>query len=236
MVKKSKWPILLAGSLLVLLVGLMTTIVLAQTAMPEAGAATEDESTTGRGLRLHGGFGRHGGFGHFGGGRNEENLAEELGIAVEELQAARDRAYAASVAEAVADGRITQEQADDLLARHALKATIDQKVLMAEALGVTVEELETTLADGTLADLMAKKGIDAATLRTNMQAAYEAAVARAVADGVITQAQADEVLSGNMGFHLFGGRGHHHGHGRSVPDAGESDDSESTTQDTGFDA
>ena len=85
--------------------------------------------------------------------------------------------------------------------------------------------------------------IDADTLQTNVQAAYEAAVARAVAGGVITQAQADAVLAQDTNFGLFGGGGGggrgHHGRGGSwsTPSTPDSDsESDDTTTDTGFDA
>lgn len=246
MVKKSKWPIVLAGGLLVLLIGVMATVVLAQTATPEAtpeaGTATQDEGATGSGIRLHGLFGglfgRHGGgIGRYG-SDGDENLAEALGITVEELAAASEQAYAASLADAVAEGKITQEQADNLLAMRALKAAIDKEALLAEALGVTVEELQAALAAGTLSDLVTAQGLTAEQVQANYQTAYEAAVARAVADGVITQAQADEILSGNSGLNLFGGRGHHgrgHHHGWDGSDSTVPDTDTGTT-DTAFDA
>jgi hypothetical protein len=90
----------------------------------------------------------------------EAYLAEALGITVEELQAAKDAAIEAGIAQAVADGKITQEQADRLLTGWALK-------------GYMADEL-----DGALA----------------------AALEKAVADGVITQGQADQILERDRGF------------------------------------
>ena len=137
-----------------------------------------------------------------------------------------------------------------MVGKHALSDTISRTALVAEALGITTEELEAALADGqSLSELMTAAGIDADTLQTNVQAAYEAAVARAVADGVITQAQADAVLAQESnGFGLFGGHGFgghgggrrgHHGRGGSwsTPSTPDSDsESDDTTTDTGFDA
>ena len=120
---------------------------------------------------------------------------------------------------------------------------------------MTVEELTAALDGGqSLSELMTAQGIDADTLQTNVQAAYASAIARAVTDGVITQAQADAVLAQETnGFGLFGGRGFgghggghggghrgHHGRGGSwgipslpsTPDSGSDD----TTTDTNFDA
>lgn len=246
MEKQRKWPLFVVAGIVILLIGALATVALAQTLTPEADApAQEDSATTGiPSFKL----GR-GGFGHtFGGDSSQdEYLAEALGITVEQLQAARDQAYAAALADAVASGSVTQEQADQLLARRALRSAIDQKALVAQALGLTVDELEAALAGGqSLRDLMAEKGIDANTLQANVQAAYEAAVAQAVADGVITQAQADAILADEAGSGLFGGldrgghghggRGHGRGGWRGVPDSTTPDTTTPETMDTGFDA
>jgi hypothetical protein len=138
-----------------------------------------------------GGFGR--GLGHGGlGGERGELLAQELGISVAELQAARLRALEKGLAEAVSAGRITQEQADLALAGAKLHAAIDHEAVMAEALGLTKAELEAARATGkTLPELMREAGLDRASFRTQLEAAMDKAIAQAVADGVITQAQAD---------------------------------------------
>lgn len=225
------------AGLSVLLIGLLASVVLAQTATPEAKTEANTAQTDGRSLRgLH--------YGSMGNGSSvhDEYLAEALGITVEELAAARRQAMAAYLADAVTAGNITQEQADLALAKYALRDVIDQKALLAEALGMTEEELQAALDDGqSLPDLMAAQGMDADTLQTNVQAAYEAAVARAVADGVITQAQADAVLAQESNFGLFGGHGRggrgHHGRGGpwSLPSLPDSDSDDATT-DTNFDA
>ncbi len=236
-VKQRKWSFLVIAALSVLLVGLMASIALAQTATPET--ETEDNATQADGLSLRG---LHHGFMSSGSSAHDEYLAEALGITLEQLQAARRTAMAAYLADAVTAGDITPEQADLALAKYALRDVIDQKALLAEALGMTTEELEAALDGGqSLSDLMTAAGMDADTLQTNLQAAYEAAVARAVADGVITQAQADAVLAQDTNFGLFGGHGRggrgHHGRGGSwsTPSTPDSD-SDDTTTDTGFDA
>ena len=238
-VKQRKWSFLLIAALSVLLVGLLAGVVLAQTATPEAETETEDNTPQSDGLSLRG---LHHGFLSRGNSAHDAYLAEALGITLEQLQAARRTAMAAYLADAVTAGDITQEQADLALARHALRDIIDQKALLAEALGMTEEELQAALDDGqSLPDLMAAQGMDADTLQTNVQAAYEAAVARAVADGVITQAQADAVLAQESNFGLFGGHGRggrgHHGRGGpwSLPSLPDSDSDDATT-DTNFDA
>ena len=67
---------------------------------------------------------------------------------------------------------------------------------IAEALGISVEELEAALAAGeTPATLALALGVDYAEVQAAMDAVYAAAVAQAVADGLITQEQADWLLS-----------------------------------------
>lgn len=241
MLGKRKWSVLVVAGVVTVLVGLLAAVAMAQTVTPEAEEGDQAQPDT---LLPFGGFGRHGGFGRFGeaGSDRDENLAEALGITVEELQAAREQAFQSSVADAVAEGLITQEQADLMLAMQALKSTIDRQALLAEALGMTVDELEAALAEGqSLWDLMFEKEISPSELQTKMQAAYEAAVQQAVADGVITQEQADAILS-NGGLHFFGGRGHGGRHGRGGYDWGgfpgtiTPDTTAPETTDTGFDA
>lgn len=249
-VKQRKWSLVFITALSVLLIGLLASVVLAQTATPEA--ETDNSTTPAQGLSLRG---LHHGV-MSSGSAHDAYLAEALGLTVEELQAARRQATAAYLADAVTAGDITQEQADLMLAKVALNGVIDRHALLAEGLGMTVEALTAALEGGqSLSDLMTAAGIDADTLQTNIQAAYEAAIARAVADGVITQAQADAVLAqesngfGFFGGHGFGGHGFgghgggrrgHHGRGGSwgipslpsTPDSGSDD----TTTDTNFDA
>lgn len=245
--RSKKWSLLVIAGVLALMLGLLGSIALAQGSTPEAEVPAQESEVT---PETNGwfGFGHRGGFGsRFGDNTNWlENLAEALGITVGELEDAQERAFAASVADAVTAGQITQEQADQILAQHALKSYIDRQAILATALGMSTDDLEAALAGGkSIVDLMVEQGIDSTTLQANAKAAYEAAVQQAVADGVITQAQADEILAGN-GLNLFGrggfggghrgggrgGRGGFHGFGgQSSPNEGGAE-----TTDTGFDA
>jgi hypothetical protein len=145
----------------------------------------------------------------------EALLANALGITVEALQAAQQQAHVAAIQQAVADGRMTQAQADLALGYLQLRDAIDSDALLAGVLGITVDELQAARDEGkTLADLVDELGLDAATVRREMTAAYQQAVQQAVDDGTITQAQADQVLSRpGPGFGGFGGRGHFPGWG-----------------------
>jgi hypothetical protein len=149
--------------------------------------------------------------GRFGGSIDRQALlAEALGITVEELQAAQEEANRAAIQQAVDEELMTQEQADLMLSRMALRSYLDRDALVAEALGITVEELEAARTEGKpLMVLMYELDLEPATVRTALQTAYEEAVQQAVTDGVITQEQADEILeSGGPG---FGGPGRFRG-------------------------
>jgi len=157
---------------------------------------------------------RHGGFGMWGELDYDSFLADALGITVQELQDAYTEAWAAILDEAVAKGYITEEDAELIKARNALMAYIDRDEICAEALGISVEDLQAAQDEGkSLSDLFDELELDPAAVREAMQAAYEKVVQAAVDDGVITQSQADQILEGEGGFPMFGGRGGHGGRG-----------------------
>jgi predicted RNA-binding protein associated with RNAse of E/G family len=177
----------------------------------------------------------HGGPGGFDVGRMGDSqntyLADALGITVAELQAAQQDAAEAAIDQAVAEGLITETQAE--LAKqfsgrfaHGFamsghlgrfgNANIDPEALLANALGISVDELQIAqeeaqdaalaqaVEDGRitpeqaeqmaamreLMDYFQEHGVPA-----QMKAVIEDAVQAAVEDGVITQEQADEFLS-----------------------------------------
>lgn len=93
---------------------------------------------------------------------------------------------------------------------------------VASALGLTSDELTAELNSGkTLAVLAEEKGLDWAALVAELESAHQAGLAQAVTDGILTQEQADAMLSqmagryewmlDNMGagagFGMMGGRG-----------------------------
>ena len=193
-----------------------------------------------------------------GGGANDTYLAEALGITAAELQTAEQTAYVAGIDQALAEGLITQAQADALKQGSgafgrfggremhgffglAGDTTLDPNALLADALGITTDELQAArvkaqdqalaqaVTDGRItqeqadqmkADQALKTYLDDQGLQTQMQTLYQDAVKQAVKAGVITQAQADAILSnqgafgrGMHGFEGFGGRGGMHGFG-----------------------
>jgi len=126
-------------------------------------------------------------------------LADALGITPEKLTTAREQANAAALAQAIKEGIITQEQADAMQSRKDLAGYLDRNALLAQALGMTLDELEAAYADGeTMSSLMTQKGLDAAAVRDGVMAARKAALAKAVADGVISQEQADSRQSADQ--------------------------------------
>jgi hypothetical protein len=122
----------------------------------------------------------HDGIGRGPGGAADENLAAALGITTDELSAAYEEASAAAITQAVEQGLITQAQADEMSASGRGfplggrgggwlgENDIDFNALLAEALGISTAELQAA-----------------------QEEAAQARMDQAVADGQITQEQAD---------------------------------------------
>lgn len=132
-------------------------------------------------------------------------FAEELGVTVEEIQAAKEAVREAKLADALANGEITQEQIDLMEARRAVMETIDRQAVMADILGITVEELEAAKEAGTVRDLVEESGLTREDIQTQAKDAYDAAVDQAAADGLITDEQAEQLKEAGFG---KGKRGH----------------------------
>jgi len=96
------------------------------------------------------------------------------------------------------EGWLGQNQADVMIAQIQLRDYIDRDALMAEVLGVTVEDVQTARTDGTMATLVDESGLTPTDLRTKMETAYQAVIDKAVTDGVITQEQADLLPTSRM--------------------------------------
>ncbi len=154
-------------------------------------------------------------------------LATELGISTEALTAAREQASELSLQAAIDDGSLTQGQADWIKVRRALQPYIERQVLSATALGLTVDEMTTARQNGKdMETLLEKQGLTAEEFQTALQAAYQAALQKALDDGVITQEQMDALLTQQVdGFRMMPGfpgsddfgRGQRGG-GRTAPD------------------
>lgn len=184
-------------------------------------------------------------------GVSGDYLAQALGITTDELAAAQQAAASAAIDKALAEGLITQEQADTLKSRlssddnHGLRglrlrgaqaSAIDMDALLAQALGISTDQLsaakteaqqlalDAAIADGSItqeqADAMEARQalqqyLEEQDLQGQTKTLYESMVQQAVQAGVITQAQADAILSsgGGMGRHGMGMPGGMGGYG-----------------------
>jgi NACalpha-BTF3-like transcription factor len=110
----------------------------------EEGLLTQEEADA---ILANTADGGHGPGGHFmgRGADGEQLLADALGITVEELEAAEEAAFAAGLEQAVADGTITQEQADTMTAQHAFRTYAAEQAQTAYT-----EELAAAVAAGAI--------------------------------------------------------------------------------------
>lgn len=158
-------------------------------------------------------------------GGSYEDLAAALGISVEDLTAAREKAFASAVDAALEAEYITASQAETLKAGNPIfrtlyrylseteRAEFDQEVYLAEALGISETELEAAydavkqaridelVADGTItqdeAELRAAYQAlrESTTFAANMKKAMTEAINAEVEAGTLTQAQADLLIA-----------------------------------------
>ncbi len=149
--------------------------------------------------------------------RFREALANILGISVEEYDAAVEKAQDQVVDEAVAEGWLTEEQAELLrwrmdqapgfgmrgmgrgFGRHGwgIGGFLGDNLLSiaADKLNMKLTELLTELQDGkSIADVAKEKGVDTQTIVDAYLAQLKENLDKAVADGRITQKQADYML------------------------------------------
>lgn len=147
-----------------------------------------------------------------------ELLAGNLGISVDELTGALTQSQIDLINEKVADGTITQEDADAIIERvqsgegrlfppfiggrhggpggpcHRLVANVVENA--AGVLGMDVDALKAELQDGnSLADVATAQGMDVEQFKTDLLAAIGSDLDAKVADGTITQEQADDILA-----------------------------------------
>ena len=119
-------------------------------------------------------------------------LADALNITVDQLEAARQEALTVTVELAVEEGRLAGERADRILARAALARAVEPDDVLALALGITPDELQTARDDGkTLRELVEELGLDPGTVRENIQSARDELIDQAVVSGDITEGQAE---------------------------------------------
>lgn len=166
-------------------------------------------------------------------GKRLPELVAELGLDLDTVRANIHAGLTEAINQAVTDGTITQAQADMMLQRLEMRTLahelIDMQAIVADALGITVEELEAARAEGkTIPQLIDELGLDRVEVRESIRAGREAAINQALAEGTITQEQADWLLNqggrgAGRGFGGPGGRGGHHGFGGDCPNMTPSD-------------
>lgn len=142
-------------------------------------------------------------------------LAEKLGITQEELQTAIDETQLDMVDDAVADDKLTEDQAERIRDRIEsgeglfpfggfgrgfalgrsigyLSARLDD---VADFLGMDTSDLRDAVADGqSLAQIAEEQGKSADDLKAFLLSQVEERLAEAVENGRITQERADEIL------------------------------------------
>lgn len=156
-------------------------------------------------------------------GKTVADLAAEKGIALDTIVEALLAPRQEALSQAVANGRLTQEQANRVLEqmRERIATRLQeqsrftrtgpagrifcaerlgwqmrgQAEIIAETLGMSVPDLTAALRDGrTVADLATEKGVALDTIVEALLAPRREALSQAVASGRLTQEQADRML------------------------------------------
>lgn len=137
-----------------------------------------------------------------------EAMANQLGISVEELVAGRQEVLNQALDAAVASGRITPEQAEEIrenprkarrqfirnAASHVRGFVGDIMSVAADSIGISKETLVEGLKSGqSLGQIAEANGTSKADLKADLTSAVEAKLDAAVAEGKISQEQADKV-------------------------------------------
>ena len=140
------------------------------------------------------------------GTRLRENLAEQLGIGVDELRARGKAARDETIDQAIASGRLSPEQGAALKAREPgegmqrLRAgmrNILGNVLesAAKVIGISEQDLRTSLQQGqSLAQIASTKGITRDQLKTSLSSELRTRIQTAQNNGTITSEQATRLL------------------------------------------
>ena len=204
------------------------------------------------------------------GGKTVADLATEKGVSLDTIINAVIADETTQLAQDVSDGNLTQAEADqrlsdlqtnlpdmlsqlppargDGMGRGGKMGGPGSQVVIAEALGVTEDELRTAFQDGkSVADVATEKGVSLDTVVNAVIADETTRLAQAVTDGKLTQEQADQRvadLSANLPERLsqvppargegmgegMGGHGRHGGRGGF--DQGGSQDGNQQTPDS----
>jgi hypothetical protein len=129
-------------------------------------------------------------------------LIEDAGLTVEEFRTAMEAALPGIVEQALADNAITEAQAElilenGLMGPYARFGVLHQYVLeaAAEILGMDVDELQAALESGTtMGELLDEAGLTRLQFRQALDDATPGIVRAALANGAITEEQAERIL------------------------------------------
>ncbi len=143
--------------------------------------------------------------------RMHEAIARNLGISVEEYDAAVETAQQEVIDEAVAEGWLTEDQAERMRermeegdmpwikgrnSRFVRRAAGHSITTVAETLDMTPQELLAELRDGrSIAEIAAEQGVDTQTIVDALMDQLREKLDEAVANGRLTQERADWILS-----------------------------------------
>jgi hypothetical protein len=139
-------------------------------------------------------------------------VAEKLGVSEEQLKTAVQDVELEMIDEALAEGRITEEQAAKMRERvengelrfpgrpghHPGRCLVAHNLVeeTARILGIEGREVIAALEDGkSLAEIAQEHGMSVDEYKTALTSAVEAKLAQAVENGRITQERADEMLA-----------------------------------------
>ena len=148
-------------------------------------------------------------------GQKLSEIVEAQGMTMEAFKAAKQTALIASVNQAVVDGELTQEEADAAIERienghdkgqsdhgkgehRGLSGWLtseEKDALVADVLGMTVEEITAAKEAGQkLSEIIQAQGMTMESFKADLEIALLAAVDQAVADGELTQDEADIII------------------------------------------
>ncbi len=131
-------------------------------------------------------------------------VADKLGVSEDELKGAIEEARIESIDEAVAEGRLTEEQAEraresGFPLRARFRGAGEHKGYVIEAaaqvLGMSQEELKDELKDGnSLAEIVEAQGMTVDNFKAELLNQLQALLDSDVTDGTLTQEQADRIF------------------------------------------
>lgn len=148
-----------------------------------------------------------------------EVLADNLGVSVDELKSGLTQTQIDLINEKVADGTLTQDEANDLIDKiengdtplfppffrgdndgghHPLLRVVGNVIdSAAEVLGLDSSDVKDQLQNGSsLADIAAAQGVDVDTFKAELQDNLQAKIDAAVADGTITEEMGQRLSDG----------------------------------------